>query len=457
MVQAHRQFKRKFKLKYIEEKYPHIIKKNTAAGIDRVTKKTFEKYKETQFETIVSKSMSGNYKYTYYKEKLILKSRSSFPRLISIPTIRDRMVLKLLHEILMDVYEIKLDLVQTVISKFINKADLYDSYIKIDISNFFGSLDHTYLMSCIKEKIKKPELLKLIEDAITNPTVNQGYRKDTKVEIPDKGVPQGVPIANVLAEIYFKKLDNKYKYQENLAYFRYVDDILILCKEDDLLSIKENIINDLTNEKTFKLKVNTDKTKDGLISDGLSYLGYSFIKDSNNKIVCNVTKDSLLKLENSIVALFSKYENSQHKMKLNELIFYLNLKITGAIVESEDGRNKKYGWLFFYSQINDITKLYHLDKFIEKLLVKYKIDFVDVKNELKSFVKAYYEITQRRMKSNYLYKPNKLTTEEKRKILKNTFSIHSNELIKDSSVDYLFYKKVYKKIYELEMDIQDAY
>lgn len=456
MVEANVQFKRKFKMEYIDDKYSDFIKKSTAAGVDRVTKETFDKIKEEQLRIIINKSLNGKYKYTYYKEKLILKNRSSNPRLISIPTIRDRVVLKLLHEILMDVFEIKLDLVQTVVSKFIKKAESYDAYIKIDIRNFFGSLDHHCLMKYINNKIKEPELLKLIKDAITNPTVNQNHRKDMKAELVDKGVPQGVPIANVLAEIYFNELDKKYSNKKDLAYFRYVDDILIFCNQNDVGLIKENIINELTDENKLNLEVNKDKTKNGLLHEGMSYLGYSFKKDGS-KVVCDVKKESLLKLENGIVALFSKYKNSHHKMKLNELVFYLNLKITGAIVESEDGRNKKYGWLFFYSQINDITKLYHLDKFIEKLLIKHKINFTDVNKEIKSFVKAYYEITQRRLKSTYLYKPSSLTMEEKRKILHETFSIHPNELIKDSSVEYLFYKKVYKKVYELEMDIQDAY
>lgn len=400
-------------------------------------------------------SLSSNYKYTRYKEKLILKNRNSVPRLISIPTIRDRIVLKLIHEILMDVFEVKLDLVQTVVSEFSEEAKLYDAYIKIDISNFFGSLNHAYLMKCIKRKIRKPELLKLISDAITNPTVSQSQRKNVAVAEVVKGVPQGVPIANVLAEIYFKELDEEYLNKKDLSYFRYVDDILILCNKESALNIKNDTIEKLKKSTEFDLEVNTDKTTNGILEEGLSYLGYDFVK-SENKMICNVKKQSLLKLENALVGLFTRYENSRKDMKLNELLFQLNLKITGAIVESEEGRVKKYGWLFFYSQINDITVLYHLDNFVEKLLIRYKIT-TQIKGQLKSFVKAYYEITQRRNKSKYLFKPSQLSINEKRKILYRNFSVRAKDLKNDSSVDYLFYKHVYKKVYELEMDIQDAY
>lgn len=456
MFQAGVLFKKKFKVKYVSEKYLEFIKNNTAAGIDRVTKKTFDISKAEQINLLVDKSLKGTYKYTYYKEKLILKNRNSLPRLISIPTIRDRIVLKLLHEILMDTFEIRLELVQTVISSFIKKANKYDAYIKIDISNFFGSLDHQYLMKQLKKKIRKAELLKLIQEAILNPTVNSNHRKNSKSETVLHGVPQGVPIANVLAEIYFKEIDKEYQEMGNIAYFRYVDDILILCDSTEVNSIKETLIKELTNPKKMNLKVNEDKTIDGLLKEGMNYLGYQF-EQTNGEIICKVKTESLLKLENALVALFTKYKSSHGKMKLKELIFYLNLKITGAIIEDENGSNKKYGWLFFYSQINDINKLYHLDNFLKKLLVRYKVDYIDVNKELKSFVKAYYEITQRRAKSKYIYKPSELTLADKRKLLNETFSIHKNELLKEESVNYLFYKKVYKKVYELEMDIQDAY
>ncbi|WP_214760079.1 reverse transcriptase domain-containing protein [Exiguobacterium sp. s129] len=454
MKQANKVFKTKMTLRYLNEKYPQFIKNNTASGIDRVTKKTFDTNLEENILNIIKKVNQNNYKFTYYKEKLILKNRNSLPRLISIPTIRDRIVLKVLHEMLMEVFELKLDLVQTLISRIIKKSNLYDSYIKIDLTNFFGSLDHDVLNKSLNRKIRSKKILKLINCAIKNPTVNINYRKTSTVESPTVGVPQGVPIANTLAEIYFKSLDDKYKNMSNIAYFRYVDDILILCNEDDQLEIKEQIIKDLIDASNMKLIVNEDKTVDGHISDKLTFLGYEFEK-KNSKVICRVKKESKLKIENAIIDILTSYKNSNGKISVKELEFYLNLKITGAIVE-ENGVNKKYGWLFFYSQINDIKTLYHLDNFIEKQLKRFGINRND-SIAIKKFVKAYYEIIQRRSKSKYIYNPSELTLDQKRKLLRDVFSIKDAELRKDNNVEYIFYKKVYKKIYELEADVQDAY
>lgn len=454
MTQANKIFKRKMTLRYLNEKYPKFISNNTASGIDRVTKKTFNNNLEENILNIIKKINQNNYKFTFYKEKLIIKNRNSCPRLISIPTIRDRLVLKVLHETLMEVFKLKLDLVQTLISKIIKQTNSYDTYIKIDLTNFFGSLDHNYLNKSLKHKIRSPKILKLINDAIKNPTVSINYRKNSVIELPTIGVPQGVPIANTLAEIYFKNLDDKYKNMKHLAYFRYVDDILILCNELDQLEIKKQIVDDLTDSALMKLKVNENKTVQGHLKDKLTFLGYEFEK-KNNEIVCRVKKESKLKIENAIIDIFTSYKNANGKISLKELKFYLNLKITGAIVE-ENGVSKKYGWLFFYSQISDIQTLYHLDKFIEKQLKKFEISSSDSIG-IKKFVKAYYEIIQRRSKSKYLYNPSKLTLDEKRELLRDVFSIKSAELQEEKNVDYIFYKKVYKKIYELEADVQDAY
>jgi len=466
LVQAARVYKKKFNKKYILKKYPLYIKANTAAGIDKLQMKNFDKIKEGQIDLILNKVNNNNYKFTNYKEKLILKNRNSLPRLISIPTLRDRIVLKIIHEILMETFQIELKLVQTVISDFTLKCSLYDSYIKIDISNFFGSLNHDFLIQRLGTKIRKKELRDVIVSAIKNPTVNSYHRRNISVEENKTGVPQGIPIANVLAEIYFKELDSKYNARTDIAYFRYVDDILILCNSTDIDDLKNETINEITN--IYLLSVNEDKCKDGALSDGMTYLGYKFVQTPSG-MLCTVKDESIAKMENSLVALFSKFKNSVGKMKSAELIFYLNLKITGAIVKElddsdkskneidseEKDREKKYGWLFFYSQINDLRVLYHLDYFVESLIARYDSKGVIDKGKIKKFSKAYYEIIQRRKKSKYLFKPSELSIEEKRLLLLNTFDIKLKDLKSDENIEYHFNKKVRRKILELEADIQE--
>lgn len=453
MVQANKLFRKKYKLEALCTFYDEIVKSNTASGIDKMRKSSFDKLKEEQLEIIDRKVLSGTYRYAYYKEKLILKSRNSLPRMISIPTLRDRVVLKLLHEILMETFDVKMELVQTVISRLLEQSKLYSAYIKIDMENFFGSIDHEILMKKIQGKIRKEEIKKLIIDAIKNPTVNQSYLKDIVVEENKCGIPQGIPIANVLAEIFLKKLDSSYKQRVNLAYFRYVDDIIILCNEVDVLEIKREIIREL--KEDYNLKINEEKTKDGSLKEGINFLGY-FVKQENNLIKCTVKRESILKVENTIINLFSKYKNTEGEMSPKEFAFYLNLKITGAIIQNKNtGKNSKYGWLFFYSQINDIRLLYHLDYLVSKCIDKYKMKEQLRSIEIKSYVKSYYEITQRRSKTKYIFRPDEEDILFKRNLLIYTFGIDEGQLYNEKEINSYYYKKVQKKILELEKDIQN--
>lgn len=455
-LQANKLFKSKYRMTYLKGEYENIIRYNSAAGIDKMTKAHFDKNLDEHLNVINRKVLSGNYKFTYYKEKLFIKNRNSKPRMISIPTLRDRVVLKILHGILQDVFDIKTPLVQSVIHSIKTSIVNYDSFIKIDVTNFFGSLDHEILFKKLHKSIRKKEIKNIIHEAITNPTVGDNHSRAEKSIRNKKGVPQGIPIANVLAEIYLKDFDEKYKKRRNIRFFRYVDDILILCNKTEIEEIKREIISEI--EDVYKLKVNSDKSISGELEYGFSFLGYSLSKESTNKVLCTVKKSSKIKFEKSIVDIFSKYSKLVLKMSPKEFVFYLNLKITGSIVKKELNNfetNKKYGWLFFYSQIEDMKLLYHLDNLVKKFIEKYGLEKNLKDLEIKSFVKSFYEITQRRSSSKYIFKPDELSLEEKKFLLIETFNIPIRKLNTEEDIERFFGYKVRKQIKKLEEDIQN--
>lgn len=90
MSSAARSFKKRFSSKNLQTIYNDKIKESGSIGIDRIRPSTFEKNSKTEIALIVRKVSKGNYKFTAYKEKLISKGAYSYPRQISIPTVRDR-------------------------------------------------------------------------------------------------------------------------------------------------------------------------------------------------------------------------------------------------------------------------------------------------------------------------------------------------------------------------------
>ena len=74
--------------------------------------------------------------------------------------------------------------------------------MKIDVSKFYSSINRKKLMKIIRRKIRKKEIVSLIENAITTETVLLPVKLTDKKEKKEKGVPEGLPISNALANIY---------------------------------------------------------------------------------------------------------------------------------------------------------------------------------------------------------------------------------------------------------------
>jgi group II intron reverse transcriptase/maturase len=75
-------------------------------------------------------------------------------------------------------------------------------FIEGDISDCFGSLDHSVLLSVLSEKIQDRRFLRLIGNMLS-----AGYLEDWKWNATLSGAPQGGVVSPVLSNIYLHKLD----------------------------------------------------------------------------------------------------------------------------------------------------------------------------------------------------------------------------------------------------------
>ncbi|MFA6789489.1 MAG: hypothetical protein WCR15_07385, partial [Arcobacteraceae bacterium] len=110
---------------------------------------------------------------------------------------------------------------------------------------------------------------------------------------------------------------------------------------------------------------------------------------------------------------------------------------------------KKYGWLYFFSQINDKKLLFKLDIFVKNMFKKFNIEYN--KNEVKKFIRTYFEILKNRTQTTYIPNFTELTKSEKKDILENIFNQYG---IAFNQIEYRFNKLIYKTIKEMEKDIQ---
>jgi len=165
---------RPFSRVHLLDIYEHKISTSATIGLDRVHPEALGKVINEQVLIIEKKVRAGTYQFTPYKEVLLPKGAGSLPRLVSLPSARDRIVLRALYELLVEAFpEAVSEIAQIKIASIIESmADFnFGEFIKVDVTQFYPSLNHVRLLDKIKTRIEEPEILLLIERAITTATV----------------------------------------------------------------------------------------------------------------------------------------------------------------------------------------------------------------------------------------------------------------------------------------------
>ena len=192
-------------------------------------------------------------------------------RTISVAPFRDRVVHHALVRVLEPIYEKRFikDSYATRKNKGTHKAILTAQkmllgnthYIKMDIKQFFPSINHGILTDTLKRTIKDKFVINLSEKII-----HCGGDGTT-------GLPIGNLTSQFFANVYLNQFDHHMKECLRMkSYVRYMDD-LIICSNDQkaLLSVKEAVSTYLF--KRLSLNVKAEATCMNESRHGLSFLG----------------------------------------------------------------------------------------------------------------------------------------------------------------------------------------
>lgn len=414
-----------------------------AVGLDRITPLRFANDLDREIATILRKVGNFSFQFTSYRLLLSSKGRGRVPRELNIPTVRDRLVFAALSQVLDDVYGIACRTCQPQLVvervKECVETGRYSQCLKIDIRGFYSSIPHDKLMRTIRKRIRKKEVLRLIEAAIKTPSSTFGEKA---LGQRYEGVPEGLSISNRLANIFVENLDAVFAKDPSITYFRYVDDILIFCSDDGAKVVQSKLQGTIDK---LGLTINEEKTRlINLTIDSLDYLGYVF-EPSGSLTVRSLT---VKRLEKTIDEKLRKMRGLDD---LASLLHHVNNRITGCRI-TEDGVNfERYGWLHYYSRIDDIGLLCRLDLFINKLLVRYNLP---IQQDIKCFKKAFYEIKYKADRTKYIptYDMN-ASREVKLRDLKQLFPSERWDGLDDATVNLLYSRKIRSMANQLEKDL----
>ena len=138
-------------------------------GIDKKSANSFKKDKENELKILERKIQNSTFTFSPYLELLRVKRRDFNPRMLSLPTIRDRIVLSTLKEILhVDFADcVNKELPNSYIRRV--KKYLHDNkghkiyYLKADITQFYDMVSRAMLMNKLEEQISDVDLLAVLK------------------------------------------------------------------------------------------------------------------------------------------------------------------------------------------------------------------------------------------------------------------------------------------------------
>ena len=252
----------------------HGLDGKKASGYDGISKEVYGKQLKDNLLAVVGRMKSMSYRPSPVRQVLIPKDgKPNATRPLGISNFEDKLIQKMTQKILESIYE---PLFLDCSFGFRPKKSCHDAIqalghhllhndvhtvLDIDLSNFFGTINHAMLIDILSEKIKDKRFIRYI-----NRMFKAGVLSDQELLINDEGVPQGSICSPVLANIYahyaldmwFEKIVRKHC-RGRVELFRYADDAVMCCQyHKDAERIKVALIKRLAR---FSLTLNDDKTK----------------------------------------------------------------------------------------------------------------------------------------------------------------------------------------------------
>jgi len=224
---------------------------------------------QLQAELLGNTYMPGPYRYfTIHEPK---------ERLISVAAFRDRVVHHALVNIIEPFFEATFikDSYATRRDKGLHNAvnavqaycRSYSYFMKLDISQYFASIDHAVLLDLISRKIKDPQVIGLIRIILKNQTESMNM-------VEEKGLPVGNLTSQFFANIYLNQLDHYLKQQLRYpGYVRYMDDFVLFAANPSLLRNDLPLIRGFLHER-LKLSIKERAIQINHVGQGIPFLGY---------------------------------------------------------------------------------------------------------------------------------------------------------------------------------------
>lgn len=268
--------------------------RNKASGVDKVTKDTYSEHLIDNVINVIKRMKSFKYVPQPVLRTYIPKANGK-KRPLGIPAYEDKLVQKVMADILNEVYEPRFldcsygfrpDRRAHDVVKEINRCVMFkhvNFVLEADIKGFFDNIDQKWLMTFLAHDIADKNFLRYIARFL-----KAGIMEDGKFYESDKGTPQGGNLSPVLANVFLhyvldlwvEKVLKKQMFGE-VYYVRYADDFILMFQAEK--EAKQALVKLEERLGRFGLELAKDKTRILPIGryrgtkEKFDFLGFTFL------------------------------------------------------------------------------------------------------------------------------------------------------------------------------------
>jgi RNA-directed DNA polymerase len=215
------------------------LKREAAPGVDGVTWREYGEQLEPNLENLSLRLKRGAYRAKPVRRVLIPKPDGR-RRPLGVTALEDKVVQRAVVEVLNEIYEADFLGFSYGFRPGRNPHDALDALavgitarkvnwvLDMDIRDFFGTIDHGWLVRFAEHRIADRRIVRLIQKWLRAGVLEDGERKDT-----EEGTPQGGVISPLLANIYLHYVFDLWarhwrrQAEGDVIIVRYADDVVV--------------------------------------------------------------------------------------------------------------------------------------------------------------------------------------------------------------------------------------
>jgi RNA-directed DNA polymerase len=328
------------------------------SGTDLVTAQQFAANLDSHLSQLARSLQKGTFGFSKLRPVFIPKPNSDKERMICIPTVRDRLVQRVICEYitskkLFPIYNsssfgfIKGRGTQEAIKRVVQLRGEYKWCLKTDIEAFFDRVPRPYLKARVRQCLGVHSITPLIWKAIDCETK---LTPDTKPKLHKQGIRQGLgirqgmPLSPLLANLALADFDRQID-AHKIEMVRYADDLVLFFDSKDKARHGQELVKSLLKQIQLTIPEIADGSKTAIVSsdEPLLFLGREIVHlASENAFVARVGNKQIAKIKTRLSDDFSFHKRAKSEKTFQNTIEDLSKSISAYLGIYRDAHNYKH-------------------------------------------------------------------------------------------------------------------